>query len=250
MKYFDVKLKKDVNGIIHRDLKPDNCLVTDNYTLKIADFGEARELDDENSMTQTGTPLYTAPEVLKGYRYTNKADVYSFALTLLQFALKRRHLKEFLRRSLPQRKNIDSYSISFMQHKMVSIDWRPSLKMLEENTPPCILGLIKVCWLPDPEARPSFDEIEKFLGVDGKREIFGSAQASTTRRSSATGFYSLGRRVAEMEDEMEDDDSDSETQTGEKFWMKKCATLEEKIVQLQEKLEKEESSGTVRNDNE
>ena len=72
LSYFDVKAKRHHHGIIHRDLKPDNCLITENYSLKLADFGEAREVDNDNTMTQVGTPLYIAPEILKGYRYTTK----------------------------------------------------------------------------------------------------------------------------------------------------------------------------------
>ena len=74
--YFDVKKKVDVRGIIHRDLKPDNCLVTEGYTVKVADFGEARAVDGESTMTQVGTPLYISPEIVMGEQYSTKADVF------------------------------------------------------------------------------------------------------------------------------------------------------------------------------
>ena len=61
--------------IIHRDLKPDNLLLTDEWLLKLTDFGEARATQD-NTMTSVGSPVYIAPEVLRGDRYDSKCDVY------------------------------------------------------------------------------------------------------------------------------------------------------------------------------
>ncbi|GMH48843.1 hypothetical protein TrRE_jg8255 [Triparma retinervis] len=241
MQYFDVKANKEMNGIIHRDLKPDNCLITESYRLKIADFGEARELDDENTMTQVGTPLYTAPEVLKGYRYTFKADVYSFAMTLLQFALKKEKLKDFLRGKLPNNaNNRKAISVGFVQHKMVSIDWRPALKELEDDgTPWCIVGLIKLCWLPDPDDRPAFSEIEHYLGGQCKKEILGAAASYR----EATGSVSLGVRVAEIDDSDSGSENNSDKEEGDGFWQKKCAVLEEKVEDLREALNQMQESG-------
>ena len=63
MTYYDGDRKEQVKGIIHRDLKPDNCLVTETWGVKIADFGEARAALENATMTQVGTPIYIAPEV-------------------------------------------------------------------------------------------------------------------------------------------------------------------------------------------
>jgi serine/threonine protein kinase len=88
--YFDVRSSTKVKGIVHRDLKPENCLVTETYALKVADFGEARALDEENKMTQVGTPLYIAPEIVRGDMYDSSVDVYSYAMTILEFSLRGR----------------------------------------------------------------------------------------------------------------------------------------------------------------
>ena len=63
-------------GILHRDLKPDNALVTETLTIKVADFGEARAFNENNTMTQVGTPIYIAPEIVRGEHYDVKADVF------------------------------------------------------------------------------------------------------------------------------------------------------------------------------
>ena len=86
--------------------------------------------------------------------------MYSFGLTVLQFALGRMRLKAYLQLSLPT-KGATTVSVSFINHKMMAKNWRPSISSLKEDgTPGCIVDLIKLCWLEDPEERPSFEEIE------------------------------------------------------------------------------------------
>ena len=72
-------------NILHRDLKPSNILFHNNV-IKVADFGFCKALKASNDLTKTmvGSPIYMAPEILKGFNYSIKADIWSLGVVLFE----------------------------------------------------------------------------------------------------------------------------------------------------------------------
>ena len=77
-------------GIVHRDLKPENVMVTSNGTVKIADFGIAKVLEDTGgrplttSGTTLGTPAYMAPEQALAADVGPSADLYAVGVVAFE----------------------------------------------------------------------------------------------------------------------------------------------------------------------
>jgi eukaryotic-like serine/threonine-protein kinase len=79
------------SAVIHRDLKPSNILVKSDGTIRLLDFGIAKQLESLDvpvDQTMTGlrlmTPAYAAPEQIRGARVGIHTDVYSLGVILFE----------------------------------------------------------------------------------------------------------------------------------------------------------------------
>lgn len=69
-------------GVLHRDIKAQNVTLADDGRVVLMDFGTGREFADNASSDLAGTPLYAAPEVLRGGNANIQSDIYSLGVLL------------------------------------------------------------------------------------------------------------------------------------------------------------------------
>ena len=130
-------------GIVHRDLKPSNLMVLSNGTLKLTDFGIAKDLD-ETQLTSAnctvGTASYMSPEQCRGERnLTHKSDLYSLGVVLYELVTGRKPFQA------------DNAMEMFLQHVQGTFE-RPSRRVLD--VPVWLDTLICQLLEKKPEKRP------------------------------------------------------------------------------------------------
>ena len=142
--------------VIHRDLKSHNLLVDDNWKVKVCDFGLSRLASQQSvAMTACGTPAWSSPELLKGEKYDEKIDVYSFGIICWELVM----------REIPY-KGLDTFQIIYqVGTKNIRPELPQDLKMLRKKRkiPKEFVDLFTTCWDTNPSVRPSFREIGEKL---------------------------------------------------------------------------------------
>lgn len=131
--------------IVHRDVKGANLLVTPDGTVKLADFGHARELLRTMADTVVGTACFMAPEVVKGTGHDESSDVWSFGCTVVEMLLGR---PPFSRFGTP-------WAALFHVAGLAAF---PGDELPPDATPACRALLLR-CLSVDPAARPSAAEL-------------------------------------------------------------------------------------------
>jgi class 3 adenylate cyclase len=128
--------------VIHGDLKALNVLVDSKFRAKVCDFG----LSGKEHMGVTGTPLWMAPELLRGESdNTAASDVYSFGIILY----------EVYSRQDPYRG--EDMTEVLIQVADPSVNKRPPVP---PSCPPLIASLMSDCLVADPADRKTFEELD------------------------------------------------------------------------------------------
>ncbi|TVU47632.1 hypothetical protein EJB05_07238, partial [Eragrostis curvula] len=152
--------------IIHRDIKSSNILLDGNFEARVSDFGLAKLLEDEESHITTivaGTFGYLAPEYMQSGRATEKTDVYSFGVLVLEI--------------LSGKRPTDS---SFIEKGLNIVGWLNFLagenrerEIVDQNcegmqieTLDALLSLAKQCVSSVPEERPTMHRVVQMLESD------------------------------------------------------------------------------------
>ncbi|XP_077151781.1 tyrosine-protein kinase Fgr isoform X2 [Ranitomeya variabilis] len=134
---------------IHRDLRAANILVDNNVVCKVADFGLARLIEDNEYTARQGAKFpikWTAPEAAMYGRFTIKSDVWSFGILVCELLTKGR---------IPY---------PGMSNREVLEQVERGYRMpCPSGCPPSLHDLMLQCWKGDPEERPTFEYLQSFL---------------------------------------------------------------------------------------
>jgi len=227
-RFYSEEKKAFEDCIIHRDLKPDNMLLTEDMVLKLTDFGEARAIDDNSTMTQVGTPIYVAPEILVSGRYTSKVDSYSFGICLVACIRSEPSVLKFFVHGLcrhMKKKKAMGIGLAILNNRMLQRRWRPTLptKLFKS-----LKKLICDCWQHDPELRPTFDEIVMRLNGPIRDEV------TLKQEHIFVNDDDFAKNSVDYEvNEGDGDDDDSE----EEKYEETIKTFKEKVAELEATLE-------------
>ncbi|CAN9499011.1 unnamed protein product [Ophioblennius macclurei] len=133
---------------VHRDLAARNCMLDESYTVKVADFGLARDIYDKEYYSvhnKSGVKLpvkWMGLESLQTHKFTTKSDVWSFGVLLW----------ELMTRGAPPYSDVNSFDIT-----VFLLQGRRLLQ--PEFCPDALYTVMIECWHPKPERRPSFSEL-------------------------------------------------------------------------------------------
>jgi len=134
---------------IHRDLAARNVLVGINNEVKVADFGLARVIEEEEYVARQGArfPIkWTAPEAANYGRFTIKSDVWSYGILLVEI---------FTRGQIP-------YPGMTNQDVLNSVDHGYRIPQ-PTGTPDPIYEQMLKCWDKNPESRPTFEHLHDYF---------------------------------------------------------------------------------------
>jgi len=131
---------------IHRDLAARNVLVGENHIVKIADFGLARLIKEDEYEARVGArfPIkWTAPEAANYSRFSIKSDVWSFGILLTE-------LVTFGRIPYPGMTNAEVLHQVEHGYRMQA----------PQGCSPALYDIMLECWHKDPMKRPTFETLQ------------------------------------------------------------------------------------------
>ncbi|XP_065878327.1 G-type lectin S-receptor-like serine/threonine-protein kinase SD2-5 [Euphorbia lathyris] len=176
--------------IVHLDIKPQNILLDADLNAKISDFGLSKLIERDQSQvvtTMRGTPGYMAPELFSSV-ITEKADVYSFGIVVMEIVCARKNLD----------RNQPEGSMHLLPIFMKKAEEEQLIDMVDKNSENMQLQQLQVvemmklaiwCLQCDYTRRPSMPMVVKAL--EGAMEVetdlnYNTIPNPTTMAAAAT----------------------------------------------------------------
>ncbi|EDW11468.1 tyrosine-protein kinase Btk29A isoform X1 [Drosophila mojavensis] len=139
------------HNYIHRDLAARNCLVGSENVVKVADFGLARYVLDDQYTSSGGTKFpikWAPPEVLNYTRFSSKSDVWAYGVLMWEI---------FTCGKMPYGRLKNTEVVERVQRGIILEKPKSCAKEIYE--------VMKKCWSHGPEERPSFRVLKDQLAL-------------------------------------------------------------------------------------
>ncbi|KAF8110913.1 hypothetical protein N665_0078s0100 [Sinapis alba] len=151
--------------IIHCDIKPENILLDDNFNAKVSDFGLAKLMTREQShvfTTMRGTRGYLAPEWITNYAISEKSDVYSYGMVLLELIGGR---KNYDPSESSEKCHFPSYAFKMMEEGKLLEIVDGKMKNVDVNDERVQRAMKTALWCiqEDMHLRPSMSKVVQML---------------------------------------------------------------------------------------
>ncbi|XP_052178533.1 G-type lectin S-receptor-like serine/threonine-protein kinase SD2-5 [Diospyros lotus] len=174
--------------IVHCDIKPENVLLDDNYLAKVSDFGLAKLMTREQShvfTTLRGTRGYLAPEWITNYAISEKSDVYSYGMVLLEIIAGR---KSYDPAETSEKCHFPSYAFKMMEEGKLRSILDSELAIDEEDERLAIAIKVALwCIQDDMHLRPSMAKVVQML--EGLCAVPSPPTASQMGSRLYSGFF-------------------------------------------------------------
>ncbi|PIN08110.1 Serine/threonine protein kinase [Handroanthus impetiginosus] len=189
--------------VIHRDIKTSNIMLDGSYNARLGDFGLARLMDHDKSPVSTltaGTMGYLAPEYLQYGKATEKTDVFSYGIVILELACGRRPIE----REGESQRMVNLVDWVWKLHSegkiVAAADARMNGKFEEAEMKKLLLVGLS-CANPDSAERPSMRRVLQILNNEADPLAVPKAKPSLTFSNSLP--LSIDELVSDCEEQLE-----------------------------------------------
>lgn len=195
------------NKFVHRDLAARNCMVAEDLTVKIGDFGMTRDIYETDYYRKGGKGLlpvrWMAPESLKDGIFTSHSDVWSYGVVLWEMATLASQPYQGL-----SNEQVLKYVIS------------GGIMEKPENCPEKLYQIMTLCWERVPRTRPNFLQVIEMLlndvGPQFKEVSFYHTcylRGQERRSSAAADRNGAGPAAGDFDEEEEEEENPPTAET-------------------------------------